>query len=72
MHTRHEMLELVVVDGVARGIVTRDLATGAISEDRIVKRQQEPGSEPPLASNEEAVAPRFDLPAALATARAHP
>ena len=27
---RHEMLELVVVDGRARGIVTRDLVTGAI------------------------------------------
>jgi succinate dehydrogenase / fumarate reductase flavoprotein subunit len=30
MHTRHEMLELVVVDGVARGIVTRNLVTGAV------------------------------------------
>ncbi|MEO8478593.1 MAG: fumarate reductase/succinate dehydrogenase flavoprotein subunit [Gemmatimonadota bacterium] len=30
MHTRHEMLELVVVDGRARGIVTRDLITGAM------------------------------------------
>ncbi|HWB73697.1 MAG TPA: fumarate reductase/succinate dehydrogenase flavoprotein subunit, partial [Nannocystaceae bacterium] len=30
MHARHEMLDLVVVDGVARGIVTRDLVTGAI------------------------------------------
>jgi succinate dehydrogenase / fumarate reductase flavoprotein subunit len=30
MHTRHEMLEVVVVDGVARGIVTRDLVTGAV------------------------------------------
>src|SRR4051812_1914047 len=28
--TRHEMQELVVVDGRARGIVTRDLVTGAI------------------------------------------
>jgi succinate dehydrogenase / fumarate reductase flavoprotein subunit len=27
---RHEMLELVVVDGRARGIVTRDLVTGAV------------------------------------------
>ncbi len=27
---RHEMLELIVVDGVARGIVTRNLLTGAI------------------------------------------
>jgi succinate dehydrogenase / fumarate reductase flavoprotein subunit len=27
---RHEMLELIVVDGTARGIVTRDLRTGAI------------------------------------------
>src|ERR1700681_817134 len=25
MHPRHEMLELVVVDGVARGIITRDM-----------------------------------------------
>lgn len=30
MHNRHEMLELVVVDGKARGIITRDLVTGAI------------------------------------------
>ena len=28
--TRHEMLEIVIVDGVARGIVTRDLVTGKI------------------------------------------
>jgi succinate dehydrogenase / fumarate reductase flavoprotein subunit len=30
MFTRHEMLELVIVDGRARGIVTRDMVTGAI------------------------------------------
>src|SRR5246127_3611294 len=30
MHPRCEMLDLVVVDGKARGIVTRDLLTGAI------------------------------------------
>jgi succinate dehydrogenase flavoprotein subunit len=30
MHPRTEMLDLVVVDGRARGIVTRDLVTGAI------------------------------------------
>ena len=30
MYPRHEMLELVVVDGVARGIITRDMVTGAI------------------------------------------
>jgi succinate dehydrogenase / fumarate reductase flavoprotein subunit len=30
MHTRHEMLDVVVVDGVARGIVVRDMVTGAI------------------------------------------
>ncbi|HXC33536.1 MAG TPA: fumarate reductase/succinate dehydrogenase flavoprotein subunit [Verrucomicrobiae bacterium] len=30
MHARHEMLDLVIVDGKARGIVTRDLITGAI------------------------------------------
>jgi len=29
-NTRHEMLELVVVDGQARGIIARDLVTGAI------------------------------------------
>jgi succinate dehydrogenase / fumarate reductase flavoprotein subunit len=33
MHARHEMLELVVVDGKARGIVVRDLVTGAISTE---------------------------------------
>ncbi|CAI9398699.1 hypothetical protein AESSP_00045 [Aestuariimicrobium sp. T2.26MG-19.2B] len=30
MHTRHEMVELIVVDGRARGIVTRDMVTGRI------------------------------------------
>ncbi|MCA0296686.1 MAG: fumarate reductase/succinate dehydrogenase flavoprotein subunit [Actinobacteria bacterium] len=30
MHTRHEMLELIVADGRARGIVTRDMVTGQI------------------------------------------
>ena len=30
MHTRSEMLDLVVADGRARGIITRDLVTGAI------------------------------------------
>jgi succinate dehydrogenase / fumarate reductase, flavoprotein subunit len=30
MHSRHEMLELIVVDGRARGIVTRDLVTGRV------------------------------------------
>ncbi len=30
MHTRHEMLELVLVDGKARGIVTRDMVSGKI------------------------------------------
>ncbi|GAB3110728.1 fumarate reductase/succinate dehydrogenase flavoprotein subunit [Janibacter alkaliphilus] len=29
-YTRHEMLEVVVVDGVARGIITRDMMTGHI------------------------------------------
>ncbi|MDO4606216.1 MAG: fumarate reductase/succinate dehydrogenase flavoprotein subunit, partial [Bowdeniella nasicola] len=30
MHSRHEMLDLIVVDGRARGIVARDMATGEI------------------------------------------
>ncbi len=30
MHTRHEMLDLIVADGRARGIVTRNMVTGAI------------------------------------------
>jgi succinate dehydrogenase / fumarate reductase flavoprotein subunit len=30
MHTRHEMQELIVIDGKARGIVTRDMVTGEI------------------------------------------
>ena len=29
-HGRHEMLDLIVIDGVARGIVTRDLVSGEI------------------------------------------
>jgi succinate dehydrogenase / fumarate reductase flavoprotein subunit len=39
MHTRSEMLDLVVVNGVAKGIVTRDLVTGKIeswSADAVV------------------------------------
>ena len=30
MHARHEMLDLIVVDGRCRGIVTRDMVTGEI------------------------------------------
>jgi succinate dehydrogenase / fumarate reductase flavoprotein subunit len=30
MHTRHEMLELVIVDGKARGIIARNLVTGEL------------------------------------------
>jgi succinate dehydrogenase / fumarate reductase, flavoprotein subunit len=30
MHARHEMLELVVVDGRARGVVVRDMVTGEV------------------------------------------
>jgi succinate dehydrogenase / fumarate reductase flavoprotein subunit len=30
MYTRHEMLDLVIVDGQARGIVTRDMVTGEV------------------------------------------
>ncbi len=30
MHSRHEMLDIVVIDGRARGIITRDLVTGAV------------------------------------------
>jgi succinate dehydrogenase / fumarate reductase, flavoprotein subunit len=30
MHTRHDMLEVIVADGRARGIVTRDMVTGEI------------------------------------------
>lgn len=30
MHTRHEMVELIVVDGKARGIVTRNMVTGKV------------------------------------------
>ncbi len=33
MHSRHEMLDLIVVDGRARGIVARDLITGEITTD---------------------------------------
>ncbi|GIJ68487.1 fumarate reductase/succinate dehydrogenase flavoprotein subunit [Virgisporangium ochraceum] len=33
VHTRHEMLDLVVEDGRARGIVVRDLVTGEVSTD---------------------------------------
>lgn len=30
LHTRHEMLDLVVIDGKARGVIVRNLDTGAI------------------------------------------
>jgi succinate dehydrogenase / fumarate reductase flavoprotein subunit len=30
MHTRHEMMDIVVVEGRARGIITRNLVTGAV------------------------------------------
>jgi succinate dehydrogenase flavoprotein subunit len=30
MFTRHEMVELIVVDGVARGIIARDMVTGEV------------------------------------------
>ncbi|MGC9668674.1 fumarate reductase/succinate dehydrogenase flavoprotein subunit [Planosporangium sp. 12N6] len=33
MHARHEMLELIIADGRARGIVVRDLITGEITSD---------------------------------------
>ncbi|MEU4380869.1 fumarate reductase/succinate dehydrogenase flavoprotein subunit [Micromonospora echinofusca] len=33
MNTRHEMLELIVVDGKARGIVVRDMVTGEIATE---------------------------------------
>ncbi|MFG3707762.1 fumarate reductase/succinate dehydrogenase flavoprotein subunit [Micromonospora sp. NPDC047670] len=33
MNARHEMLELIVVDGKARGIVVRDLVTGEITTE---------------------------------------
>ena len=39
MHTRHELLELVVVAGHAKGIITRDLVSGALqrwSADAVV------------------------------------
>lgn len=32
MHNRHEMLDLVIVDGHAKGIITRNLITGAIEK----------------------------------------
>src|SRR5262245_13682373 len=31
MHSRHEMLDLVVIDGRARGVVVRDMVTGAVA-----------------------------------------
>ncbi len=31
MYSRHEMLDLVVIDGRARGIITRDLVTGEVA-----------------------------------------
>ncbi|MFF6829098.1 fumarate reductase/succinate dehydrogenase flavoprotein subunit [Streptomyces longwoodensis] len=31
VHARHEMLDLIVIDGRARGVVVRDLVTGAVT-----------------------------------------
>ncbi|MGX6604243.1 fumarate reductase/succinate dehydrogenase flavoprotein subunit [Micromonosporaceae bacterium Da 78-11] len=33
MNTRHEMLELIIIDGKARGIVVRDMVTGEITTE---------------------------------------
>ena len=33
MYSRHEMLELVIEHGKARGIITRNLVTGEIERD---------------------------------------
>jgi succinate dehydrogenase / fumarate reductase flavoprotein subunit len=33
MHTRHEMLEPILIGGRARGIVVRDLVTGDITTE---------------------------------------
>ena len=30
MYTRHEMMDLVIIDGKARGVIVRNLVTGAI------------------------------------------
>ena len=46
MHPRTEMLDLVVVDGRARGIVVRDLVTGKIESSR----RPTPSSWPPAAT----------------------
>src|SRR5699024_9374476 len=32
IHARHEMLDLVIIDGKARGIITRDLISGEIKK----------------------------------------
>jgi succinate dehydrogenase / fumarate reductase, flavoprotein subunit len=32
MHSRHEMLEVVVIDGKARGVIVRDLVTGELEK----------------------------------------
>jgi succinate dehydrogenase / fumarate reductase flavoprotein subunit len=32
MHSRHEMLEVVIVDGKARGVIVRDLVTGELEK----------------------------------------
>ena len=42
MYPRHEMLELVVVDGRARGIVTRDLVTGEVESHAGRRRASSP------------------------------
>ena len=42
MYSRHEMLELVVVDGRARGIVVRDMVTGEIADPPRRRRAASP------------------------------
>jgi succinate dehydrogenase / fumarate reductase flavoprotein subunit len=38
MHNRTEMLDVVLVDGHARGIITRDLSTGKVRSPRRATR----------------------------------
>src|SRR3981189_3028747 len=51
MHARTEMLDLIVIDGKARGIVARDLVTGEISTylaDAVVPATRGEGNTSPL------------------------
>ena len=65
-YPRREMLDLVVADGQARGIVARDMITGSSRSTR-----QTPWSSPPAATGIPSICPRWQKPAMPPPSGAH-